>query len=114
MIDLETMPTADVAAIANAALTELTRRAGGIEAAVPVALQLDLLPQDDPIDPANIDWNERLPSGRPRYMKRKDAAAELRFSIDKIKTLIRKTGSGFQFGSTWFVDLKRLYATVKV
>ena len=92
----------------------LAVRASGADGAVPVALQLNLLPPTDPIDPETVDRNETRSNGLPRYMKRKDAAFELGCGVDKIKNLILETGAGFQLGATWYVDMKRLFATVKV
>lgn len=122
MIDnLDCRSTAELAALHRELAGQSQRiaeilaiRASGADGAVPVAFQLNLLPPTEPIDPESIDMSEIRANGRPRYVKRKDAAFELGCGVDKIKDLILETGAGFQFGATWYVDMTRIVATVKV
>ena len=104
MPDLSSMHVAELRALAEAAVAELARRAGGAVAAAPQPRQLSLLSEMAPIDPREIDREELLPCGRKRWLAPKEAAAIFRCSDDTIVRRIVDEGAGVQIGKRYFFD----------
>ncbi|GAA0607939.1 hypothetical protein [Paenochrobactrum glaciei] len=104
--NLTSLPTEKVAEIANAALSELARRAG----VTTPPRQLDLIPPPAPIDPAMVDLEEIMPNGKPRFMFVKEASSYLRISEDALIACAKKDHSGFQIGGRggkWVIDMTK-------
>lgn len=111
MIDLTSLPTPDLAALVSRASEELARRAGGVSAAAQ-PVQLALIPDLDPVDPASVDLEERLADGSRRWVSPKEVAGLLRCSEDSVVRRINRDGIGIRFGGRYRVDVTRIRGRV--
>jgi|GEM_PF-2850647 len=107
MIDIEHLDTSTLAALVNRASAELARRAGGVSAATrPV--QLALIPDLDPVDPASVDHSERLPDGSRRWIVPKEAHAMTGLSAKTWTRRIEEEGIGVKIGGRYYIDAAKL------
>lgn len=102
-LDLEAMPTDEIAAVVAAGAAILAKRAGGVSAAAPPR-QLNLLPQPEPINPADFDRDERLSDGSRRWLTPKEAAPIVRIDQGTIIRKIKAGGFGIQIGGRYYID----------
>lgn len=88
-------------------LAELIARAGAIlakRAGDPRPAQMLLLSELEPLDPATVDLDERLPDGSRRWLAPKEAAAIVGKDADTIIRKIKNDGLGIQIGGRYFAD----------
>lgn len=98
-MELEKLSSSDLAAIIAKASAILAQRAGD-----PRPEQLLLLSELEPLDPATVDLDERLPDGSRRWLAPKEAAAIVGKDADTIIRRIKNDGFGIQIGGRYFAD----------
>ncbi len=92
-------------------LAELIARAGAIlakRAGDPRPAQFALLPDLDPIDPATVDLDERLPDGSRRWLSPKEVAPRKNVSPDTIIRMIVDENAGIKLRGRYYFDGSRL------
>lgn len=98
-MELEKLSSSDLAAIIAKAGAILAKRAGEQRPA-----QFALLPDLDPVDPATVDRDERLPDGQRRWLAPKEAAAMLRLHETRVIDRIN-AGFGVKIGGRYYFDM---------
>ncbi|KQW27031.1 hypothetical protein ASE36_18995 [Rhizobium sp. Root274] len=105
MIDLAAIPTSDLAALVAKASQELARRAEAGASPVQLALLDDLAP----VDPSEINLDERLPGGERRFITPKQAAALCRLDPGTlIRRIQRGDPVGVRIGGRYFIDVTKI------
>lgn len=95
MIDLNSLPNAELAALADRAQAELARRYA-------------LFPEAAPVDPAEFNPTEKLADGHLRWVTAKEAAYQTRCSVDAIERAVKAGKVGLKIGGRLWVDRVRL------
>lgn len=103
-IELESLPTSDLAALIAKAGAILAKRAGDQRPA-----QMLLLPELEPLDPANVDLSETFGDPpRRRWMAVKEAAGIAPVSEDTLLRRIKNDGIGVKVGGKYYIDATQI------
>ncbi len=98
-MELEKLSSSDLAAIIAKAGAILAQRAGD-----PRPAQMLLLPELEPLDPASVDLDERLPDGSRRWLSPKEVAPRKNVSPDTIIRMIVDENAGIKLRGRYYFD----------
>ena len=102
MQNLTDLPPAELASLAEAVAAEIARRDARRKNRFVLP---DLLP---PVTPEDVDLDELLPDGSPRWINAKTAAYEAHRSVDAIERDVKTGRIGCKIGSRLWIDRTRL------